>query len=139
MVASQETRIINPTLKKGKGGFKRFPRLPPEIRLEIWRQSLLYERLLRVDLQPGATAEDLSHEDEPRETRLAAKEYLEAHSEGFIMVLRTRDHMSKLFRVCYESRQLAISFYRVKIPCYFKEVGVPAQQVTLYLILSLIF
>uniref|UniRef100_A0A8H7NBU7 Uncharacterized protein n=1 Tax=Bionectria ochroleuca TaxID=29856 RepID=A0A8H7NBU7_BIOOC len=26
-----------------------------------------------------------------------------------------------------------MSFYRVKVPCYFKEVGVPAQQVTLYL------
>ncbi|CAH0040502.1 unnamed protein product [Clonostachys solani] len=129
----QPTKIFNPVPLKVKSSFLQFPRLPPEIRLEIWRHSLYYERLLRVDLQPGATAEDLSHEDEPFETGRAAKEYLETHSDGFIIVLRTRDHMSKLFRVCCESRQLAASFYRVKVPCYFKEERVPARQVTLCL------
>ncbi|VUC25217.1 unnamed protein product [Clonostachys rosea] len=132
-IPDQRTEIINSEPLKVESSFPQFPRLPPEIRIKIWRQSLCYERLLRVDLQPGATAEDLTHEDEPWPACRAARERLEVQSDGFMIVLRTRDHMSKLFRVCYESRQLAISFYRVKVPCYFKQKGVPAQQVTLFL------
>lgn len=47
-------------------------------------------------------------------------------------MLRSRHEISKLFRVCSESRQAALRFYRVQIPCYYKQRGHSPIEGTFY-------
>ncbi|KAH7008246.1 hypothetical protein EDB80DRAFT_763584 [Ilyonectria destructans] len=127
--SSHHLQIIN-TVPYGTGAFTQFTRLPLELRSVIWEQSLCHERLIRVELWPGSSPEHL-YEDQERTVRDQAKASLQL-SETFLIVLRNRHEISKLLRVCSESRQAALRFYRVQVPCYYKQLGSPPIEGTFY-------
>ncbi|TWU71889.1 hypothetical protein ED733_001035 [Metarhizium rileyi] len=121
-------KIINPA-GVGTGSFPQFTKLPPELRSMIWTQSLCYERLIRVELLPAKTPQDLLYEDRPRHPHSTSSP---PQGGSFLAVLRNRHEISKLFRVCFESRQSAMRFYRVAVPCYYKQVHRFPVQGTFY-------
>lgn len=141
--SGESLQIIN-TVEIGTGSFPQFTKLPPEIRSMIWMQSLCHERFIRVELLLGRSPQDLLDEDRPDYyTRLDAHilQELDARSNhrarldrenSFLVVLRNRHEISKLFRVCSESRQSAMGFYRVKVPCYYKQLGEDPTEGTFY-------
>lgn len=125
--SSPHLQIIN-TVPNGTGVFPQFTRLPLELRSMVWEQSLCRERLIRVELRPGSSPEHL-YEDQERTVRKQAEASLQL-SESFLIVLRNRHEISKLLRVCSESRQAALRFYRVQVPCYYKQLGSPPIEGT---------
>lgn len=138
-MASQSRRSIKllNTRQQGTGTFPQFPKLPAELRSLIWEQSICQERLVQVDLVPGSSPADMS-EDETQsyklpeyQAMLEARALLEL-SGNFFIVLRNKQEISKLFRVCGESRQAAQRFYRVQLPCYYKQIGGTATEGTFY-------
>ncbi|KAK9437307.1 hypothetical protein VB005_08293 [Metarhizium brunneum] len=141
--SGESLQIIN-MVEIGTGAFPLFTKLPPEIRSMIWTQSLCHERFIRVELLLGRSPQDLLDEDRPDYyTRLDAHilQELDARSNhrarldrknSFLVVLRNRHEISKLFRVCSESRQSAMGFYRVKVPCYYKQLGEYPTEGTFY-------
>jgi hypothetical protein len=76
--------------------FHVFPQFPTELRLKIWRHALERPRIIKIFL----TAPD----DGPRP------------HQDYDPRIGAVQHMSKLFRVTRESREAALSFYRVHIP-----------------------
>lgn len=127
--SSPHLQIIN-TVPKGTGAFPQFTRLPAELRSMIWEQSLCYERLIRVELRPGSSPEHINEELE-RSGRPRPDPLLQ-FSGNFLIVVRNRHEISKLFRVCSESRQAALRFYRVQVPCCYKQLGSPPIEGTFY-------
>lgn len=133
---NQSLEIIN-KMPQGTGTFPQFPKLPLELRAQIWEQSLCQERLIRVELLPGKSPEDLHEDKEPirRQDEYAAGRQTESfhrRSGSFLIVLRNKHEISKVFRVCFESRKVAQRFYRVQLPCYCKELGSPATEGIFY-------
>lgn len=142
--SSEESLQIINTVEIGTGSFPQFPKLPPEIRSMIWTQSLCHERFIRVELLLGRSPQDLLDEDRPdyyAELDARTIQELDARSHhrarldrenSFLVVLRNRHEISKLFRVCSESRQSAMGFYRVQVPCYYKQLGEDPTEGTFY-------
>ncbi|KAH7358533.1 hypothetical protein B0T11DRAFT_105161 [Plectosphaerella cucumerina] len=138
-MASQSSRSIKllNTRQKGTGTFPQFPKLPAELRSLIWEQSLCQERLVQVDLVPGSSPADMSEDEMQSYTLPEYQAMLETRaslelSGNFFIVLMNRQEISKLFRVCAESRQAAQRFYRVQLPCYYKQRGNTATEGTFY-------
>lgn len=126
-------QFINP-VRNGVGTFTNFSKLPFELRSMIWEQSLCHERLIKVDLRAGKTVEDLCGEDAkgPLEKKARCRHNCNLRKKDFFIVLRSRHEISKLFRACSESRQAALRFYRVQIPCYYKQRGHSPTEGTFY-------
>ncbi|OIW30034.1 hypothetical protein CONLIGDRAFT_680825 [Coniochaeta ligniaria NRRL 30616] len=83
--------------------FERFPLLPAELRLHIWSMALQRQRLIRLNVvaripSPAAAAQGYS-----------------VYADGCKLY-------SKLMRVNCESRQAALAFYRIPLPCTFSMV-----------------
>jgi hypothetical protein len=138
-MASQSSRSIEllNTRQEGTGTFPQFPKLPPELRSLIWEQSLCQERLVQVDLLPGRSPLFISKNETKSYKLPEYQAMLEARallvlSGNFYIALRNRQEISKLFRVCAESRQAAQRFYRVQLPCYYQQRGGPATMGTFY-------
>ncbi|RAK99189.1 2EXR domain-containing protein [Aspergillus ibericus CBS 121593] len=79
--------------------FHPFPSLPTELRLQIWRYSMQRPRLIRVRLLPAEA---------------------QGATEKYRVVINGRSVLSKLLHVNHESREAALEFYRVHIPCEFR-------------------
>ncbi|RGP76953.1 hypothetical protein FLONG3_4891 [Fusarium longipes] len=77
--------------------FHQFARFPPEVRCLIWEQALCHERWINIHV---------------RTTMGAPRSVYE------IFICRPWK-ISKLFRITRESRRVALSFYRVKLPCWY--------------------
>jgi hypothetical protein len=90
--------------------FTLFPHLPKELRQKIWRHSLQRTRLFRVYLRSQAHAASARH---PRNTTPIAPN----KDESYIAQVNGYQSLSKLFRVNSEAREVALSFYRVHLPC----------------------
>ena len=102
-----EPFVYNNDHYNGPELFTCFPLLPKELRLQIWRYILPRQRLIRIwlDQEPKATpgrAEQVSKD---------AKYY--AAVDGYQVI-------PKFFRIDSESREEALRFYRVRIPCLLK-------------------
>ncbi|KAF4963601.1 hypothetical protein FSARC_8386 [Fusarium sarcochroum] len=107
-------RIINPVPRSTKT-FPLFARFPAEIRGLIWEQALSHERILYVSL--GTTA--VKFED--------------TENQDYGIYLNERMAISKLFCVTSESRRVALTFYRVRLPCRYMFPQRPRQSGILYI------
>lgn len=92
--------------------FHPFPRLPGELRRKIWRYSLQRQRIIKLNLIVKGQLEQA-----PESTDSAS---LKVHYRAFVDSYQV---LSKLLRVSCESREAALEFYRVKIPCTFSGGG----------------
>ena len=112
--------MINPdfTTHNKDSTFFPFPRLPVEIRLEIWRQSLQRQRLIHVYLEKRT---------EQAATQTAASTDSVSKREKFEAIVDGYQALSKLLRINSESRWVALGFYRVRIPCWFRERGLSQE------------
>lgn len=102
MTTPRPSELINPTQQRADT-FTHFSKLPPELRQQMWELSLCHERLVRVSLLSRRRSRDTRNED----------------PNPCAAVLLNEHEISKLFRVCHESRQAAQRFYRVQVPCYY--------------------
>ena len=91
--------------------FSLFPLLPKELRLKIWRQTLQRGRIIQLYLnnQRGQTATQAG--ENPESTR---------NGERYFTIVYGSHLLSKLLRVNRESREEALKFFRVHIPCSFR-------------------
>lgn len=97
--------------------FHKFPKLPKELRLQIWEAAVPRERLIHVSLKVHQARRYALAAAEPR--------YLERNSlkkpisgERYRAVVQGSKLDSKFLSVNHESRQVALAFYRVRIPVY---------------------
>lgn len=104
----------NPTPPKNEQTFHHFARLPLELRLYVWELALPCERFLKVRLERRNPI--VSH---PQETSTAAGKSTNAESRDSIILLG-RKLVPKLLNICKESRQAALHFYRVQLPCEYE-------------------
>ncbi|KAJ3555097.1 hypothetical protein NPX13_g10431 [Xylaria arbuscula] len=123
MATKQHLQIINPQHGKEEcHSFPSFPRLPAELRLEIWKHSLQRPRFISLIVRrqnPGG----LGGQVEP--TGSVAYPY--------DAVARGSKLLSKLLRVNREARNAALRHYRVHLPCSFNTAATGTVQGTLFL------
>lgn len=93
-----------------ESNFSLFPLLPKELRLKIWRYTLQRQRILhlRLNNQRGQTATQAG--ENPEST---------SNSERYFTIVEGSQSLSKLVLVNRESREEALIFYRVHLPCRF--------------------
>ncbi|OTA54487.1 hypothetical protein K449DRAFT_417022 [Hypoxylon sp. EC38] len=91
--------------------FDLFPNLPPELRFKIWNSSLEHQRIIKVRLRNRVLMNGLLARQGV--TRPKTRE-----GERYSVVVDGYHTISKLFRVTRESRDAALSFYRVHLPCW---------------------
>ncbi|PLB50323.1 hypothetical protein P170DRAFT_435525 [Aspergillus steynii IBT 23096] len=87
-----------------ENSFTCFSLLPPEIRSQIWGHALKRERLIKIYFQKNYSFS----EERPKP---------DGEIPRYQIMIDGRKTVSKLLRVNQESRQAALRFYRVKIPC----------------------
>ncbi|KAF2231270.1 hypothetical protein EV356DRAFT_507228 [Viridothelium virens] len=113
----QHLQIINSSHCHSEDAkFSPFSKLPPEIRLRIWTHSLERHRLVEVEV---AIEEDLPSDSggaRPYSTQNALNKLISGRN--YTATVQALQLNSKLLRVTSESRNAALSFYRVHIPCH---------------------
>ena len=110
MASQPHLKIFNPSqiTNNKEARFPLFSTLPKELRLHIWRLSLQRERIIRVHLRSRA---------EPVAYQTAERPPPANHGERYYATVGGYQVLSKLLRVTSESRQAALEFYRVHLPC----------------------
>lgn len=110
--SGQHLQIFNPVHDRTLHSFPQFSRLPPELRLAIWEQALCHERHLRVKLYVAEFDNDpLSR---------GKSDCMQGISGRYHIVWSGTQLISKLFRTASESRNAALGFHRVHLPCQYK-------------------
>ncbi|KAI1412105.1 hypothetical protein F5Y13DRAFT_51158 [Hypoxylon sp. FL1857] len=100
------------TVPKAPGGtFNLFPDLPPELRVKIWRLALERQRIIKLRLRNRVLMNGLIARQGDSRPKTREGEHYSAVVDGY-------HTLSKLFRVSRESRDVALSFYRVHLPCW---------------------
>ncbi|KAK0730230.1 hypothetical protein B0H67DRAFT_561124 [Lasiosphaeris hirsuta] len=146
MATPQRLQTINLTLCAAPSdhvAFSPFPLLPTELRLRIWDFSITKHRLLEIgvaapdtELGPGGVASGL----QLYSTTNALGKVISGRN--YAATVQNGLHLhTKLLRVSRESREVALRFYRLHIPCYVRtsrsspllEEEPRGQQTTLYL------
>lgn len=116
MSSQPHLRIFNcsPTTHDERSDFHLFPLLPKELRLKIWRHTLQRRRIihLRLNNQRGQTPSEAG--ENPEST---------SNGERYFTVVDGSKILSKLLRVSRESREEALMFCRVHLPCRFTGGG----------------
>ncbi|KAM0467410.1 hypothetical protein ACHAP7_011977 [Fusarium lateritium] len=104
----------NPTDTNQLPFFTLFSKLPYEIRVAIWKSSLQVQRIIKIHvhwhMQYVANRAYNGLPVPPMERRKDGPAYYPV-VQGFQV-------LSKLLRVTRESREAALSFYRVRVPCW---------------------
>lgn len=96
--------------------FHCFPLLSKEIRQQIWEIALQRSRIIHVILKDPS--------NEPAPTSDAAEmSQLADNGERFWAIADGYQTLSKMFRVNREARETALSFYRVRFPCWLRTVA----------------
>ncbi|KAF4612831.1 hypothetical protein G7Y89_g15541 [Cudoniella acicularis] len=100
-------------VQNAESKFHLFPQLPKELRDKIWcyvmqRPRFIHLRLSDPDFRAAPT------------TDAAEMSQLTNNNERFWAITDGQQAMSKLFRVNNESREAALSFYRVRFPCWLR-------------------
>lgn len=127
MSASEHLQIINPSYRGSEDVlFRPFPMLSTELRLRIWQCSIEQHRLLEVEVDGP-----WGFEDAPLYSTTNALDKLISGRNYTATVQGCHLH-SKLLHVNSESRQVALKFYRVHIPCYFRTCEDTTIKSTLY-------
>ncbi|KAM5371846.1 hypothetical protein ACJA88_009259 [Fusarium oxysporum] len=107
--------IFNPgTDVVGLPSFTQFSSLPAEIRVSIWTWSLRHQRIIKIFLRLHASL------CVNRTRKGIHSPSLKPGEDGppYYPVVDGRQLLSKLLRVNAESRQVALSFHRVHLPCW---------------------
>ncbi|KAI1139293.1 hypothetical protein F5Y05DRAFT_343634 [Hypoxylon sp. FL0543] len=91
--------------------FELFPSLPPELRVKIWRAALERQRIIRLRLRNRLLMDGLL----ARQGKAGLKT---RKDECYSAVVNGYQTLSKFFRVNRESRDVALGFYRVHVPCW---------------------
>ncbi|KAI4186866.1 MAG: hypothetical protein L6R41_003192 [Letrouitia leprolyta] len=104
--------------------FTLFSRLPKELRLAIWRRTLQHHRIVKIKLAGlrGWTGTEQPCHAQNEQEQAAAMASI-GREERYRVIFKGSQILSKLLRVNRESRQEALTFYRVHIPCQFKRSG----------------
>ena len=112
----QHLEIINPSYCIGNDGvFPQFQKLPPELRLAVWKLSAKRHRLLEIEVPHLPDSED--SEGSPASCVDSSSSDETSSGSRYTIAVRGSQLYSKLFRVNRESRQAALEFYRVQLPC----------------------
>ena len=103
--------------------FPMFPRLPIEIALAIWKCVLQRHRLISITV-----IDNDSNNSPPRsspQSLYTARNGLgnTISRKNYRLSITTNHRLSPLLRVSRESRQAALEFYRLHIPCDFNVHG----------------
>ncbi|PWY81712.1 hypothetical protein BO94DRAFT_576643 [Aspergillus sclerotioniger CBS 115572] len=85
--------------------FHPFPLLPTELRLKIWQHAMQRPRLIRIHIYPAGYPD-------PKPPDHATEKYR--------VIINGLSALSKLLHINRESREAALGFYRVHIPCEFR-------------------
>ncbi|RYP07185.1 hypothetical protein DL765_009237 [Monosporascus sp. GIB2] len=94
--------------------FNLFPTLPAELRVMIWHLAVERQRIIKVRLRNRMLMDGLlAHQGDIRPKTHEAERY------G--VIVHGHQTLSKLFRVSRESRDAALAFYRVHLPCWLIE------------------
>ncbi|OTB09213.1 hypothetical protein M426DRAFT_316507 [Hypoxylon sp. CI-4A] len=96
--------------------FDLFPRLPTELRLKIWHHALERRRIIKVDLWDRGSVEAFAGQQAGSTNSLRDPNTLK--DQHYNVVVGGYQTFSKLFRVSRESRDAAMGFYRVHLPCW---------------------
>ncbi|RYP82753.1 hypothetical protein DL769_001562 [Monosporascus sp. CRB-8-3] len=91
--------------------FNPFPILPAELRVKIWHLALERQRIIKVRLLNRMLINGLL----AQQGDIKPKTY---ENERYGVIVHGYQTLSKLFRVSRESRDAALSFYRVHLPCW---------------------
>lgn len=91
--------------------FSLFPLLPKELRLKIWRHTLQRGRIIHLCLNNQRRKTATQAGENPESTR---------NGERYFTIVDGSQLLSKLLRVNKESRDEALVFFRVHIPCSFR-------------------
>ncbi|KAL8348363.1 hypothetical protein RB598_001593 [Gaeumannomyces tritici] len=111
-------------------GFRLFPALPAELRLRVWRVALERNRIIRVlvashlDIETGGGGADAELECRgqipaipPHLVRSIPRIY--GSDINYTVVADGYDLVNPLLSVSTEARQVALRFYRMRVPCIF--------------------
>lgn len=118
--------IFNTAHHCSRGGpsFTLFSQLPKELRLTIWRHTLQHHRIIKIKLEGlkgwTGTKPLFRSDDELEQAAITASV---SRGERYRVMFKGSQVLSKLLRINQESRQEALSFYRVHVPCLFKKPG----------------
>lgn len=123
MATKQHLQIINPQYSGEEcRSFPSFPRLPLELRLEIWHLSLQRPRFITIELNSEAH----------REIETGNNQWEVTSGASYRVIVLGSKLLSKLLRVSREARDAALRQYRVHLPCRF-ESGDREADGTLFL------
>ncbi|VUC37433.1 unnamed protein product [Clonostachys rosea] len=101
-------QIFKPASSGPRDGFQLFRVLPAEIRLAVWNQALSNRRVINVLVRGRVLMDGFIDSERPG-----------SHSnEKYGVVVDGYQTVSKVFRICRESRKVALEFYRVRLPCW---------------------
>lgn len=122
MPPPQHLQIINPAILRANDDscFGLFPKLSAELRLHIWRYSLIEkQRLLQIQVAHPIPDDDLVSEPAQDVAPYSIKNALNKliSNKNYNATVEGHHLFSKLLRVNREARQAALEFYRVHIPC----------------------
>ncbi|CEJ90873.1 hypothetical protein VHEMI06626 [[Torrubiella] hemipterigena] len=96
--------------------FHLFPLLPKELRQKIWTHALDRRRIIHLTLHDTVYSHQTNDDVEGTTT-------FPENGETFWPTADGHQTMSKLFRVNSDSRQAALMFYRVRLPCKLRTTG----------------
>jgi hypothetical protein len=95
---------VETSLSAGFDSFHLFPRLPYELRSEIWRLPLRNERLIQIGFRGKSDSRA---------------------EESYSITVDGPRLFSKVFHINQESRDAAMKFYRVHMPCIYLRRSTP--------------
>lgn len=134
-----DTYLGGDTAADGSPTFPVFPRFPPEIRLKIWQSFLQRRRLIQLELAAARRGGGGGDERAPPYTTRNDLGRVLSGDE-FHPYLHASPPLCQLLEVCHEARQVALAFFRVRLPCHtrsqfvqWKGVDEPARSITVYL------
>ncbi|CAH0046384.1 unnamed protein product [Clonostachys solani] len=114
----QHLQLFNPIIGHGpEQSFPQFSKFPNEIRVHIFKLSLLRERFFQAWIE----RDDLL---------VGSKDHIGGNS--YIVNVQGRNLHSKLLRVNRDARHAALAFYRLHIPCRHEWCGVTQSMGYLY-------
>ncbi|XEV07208.1 hypothetical protein FSHL1_012495 [Fusarium sambucinum] len=108
----QDFQICDPSTETR--AFTLFSKLPYDIRHMIWEKAIEYNRIIKIQLAPSL---------DPSQCEINVPWPQEM----------IRDSMPSLLATCSDSRQIATTFYRVCLPCYYKRPDGTRRFGTLHL------
>ena len=113
-------KIFNPIGDPGFATFHRFASLRPELRLRIWEHSLDTSRVIKIRLSVRRFWEMSGDSNSPKHADSVSASGTRVLPPPYTIRVKSPKTISKLMRVNHESRQAALSYYRIQVPCIYR-------------------